>query len=255
MIKKRIVYAAALGIFGSILLIAVVSCNKGNPVANSNSNTVTDVEGNVYRTVKIGNQVWTAENLQTTKYNDGSPILNITDKITWDSCYFTLTAAYCHYNNTTNSDSIKKFGVLYNWFAVNTGILAPSGWHVPTDEEWDTLQDYLIVNGYNWDETTTGNKIAKSMAAQTDWKSSSESSLGNDLPQNNKSGFSALPSGVRDIDYGFYGRDSNSYWWSSTNGGACGSWYRGLSLDYEDFLKPFNAKSSGFSVRLVRDVN
>jgi uncharacterized protein (TIGR02145 family) len=64
---------------------------------------------------------------------------------------------------------MSKYGVLYNWFALATGKLAPQGWHVPTDADWDTLHNYLIANGYNWDGTTTGNKIAKSMAAQTDW--------------------------------------------------------------------------------------
>jgi len=163
MSTKRIVFAAVPGIFGSVLLIAGLSCNNNNIIGNNS--TVKDADGNVYQTVKIGNQEWTMENLRTTKYNDGTPILNITSQTTWDSCLYTLTEAFCHYNNTTNSDSIKKFGALYNWYAVNTGKLAPSGWHVPTDEEWDTLQNYLMENGYSWDGTTGENKIAKSMAA------------------------------------------------------------------------------------------
>ena len=166
---------------------------------------------------------------------------------------YTLTEAYCYYNNTTNSDSVKKFGALYNWFAVNSGKLAPAGWHVPTDAEWDTLQNYLIVSGYNWDGTTTENKIAQSMAAKTDWKSSSEGAIGNDLTKNNKSGFSALPAGSRGAKSDFSGLDSNGYWWSAMNGGATCTWSRSLSFDYEDFLKPFSDKYCGFSVRLVRD--
>jgi uncharacterized protein (TIGR02145 family) len=257
--NKRIFYAAAIGIFGSVLLIAGVFCNNDNIIGGKNNDgTVTDADGNVYQTVKISNQEWTTENLRTTKYNDGSPILNITDKITWDSCFYTLTEAYCYYNNTTNSDSIKKFGALYNWYAVNTGKLAPAGWHVPTDEEWDTLQNYLIENGYNWDGTTTDNKIAKSMAAKTDWKSSIDGvngAIGNDLTKNNRSGFSALPGGARDPDNDFNGQMSNGYWWSAMNGGACGTWSRSLYLDFEDFNRKFNVKSCGFSLRLVRDVN
>ncbi len=256
MSTKRIAYAAALGIFGCVLLIVGVSCNNDSIIGGkNNSGTVTDVDGNVYQTVKIGNQEWTTENLRTTKYNDGSPISNITSKITWDSCFYTLTEAYCYYSNTTNSDSIKKLGALYNWFAVNTGRLAPAGWHVPTDAEWDTLQNYLIANGYNWDETTTENKIAKSMAAKTDWKSSSEGAIGNDLAKNNRSGFSALPGGARDPDNDFNGQDSNGYWWSATDGGACATWSRSLRFDFEDLHRPFSAKSCGFSLRLVRDVN
>jgi uncharacterized protein (TIGR02145 family) len=253
---QRIVYAAARGIFGSVILIAGVSCNNNNIIGGkNNSNTVTDADGNVYQTVKIGNQEWTRENFRTTKYNDGSPISNITGKITWDSCLFTLTEAFCRYNNTTNSDSIKKFGALYNWYAVNTGKLAPAGWHVPTDAEWDTLQNYLIVNGYNWDGTTTENKIAQSLAAKTDWKSSRDGAVGNDLTKNNRSGFSALPGGARDPENDFNGQDSNGYWWSATNGGAPCTWSRRLSFDYEDLITTFSDKCCGFSLRLVRDAN
>jgi uncharacterized protein (TIGR02145 family) len=258
---KRMAFAAALGIFGSVMLIAGVSCNNVTGIGSkSNGNTVTDADGNVYQTVKIGNQEWTTENLRTTKYNDGSPIPNITSKVAWDSCFYTLGDAYCTYNNTTNSGSIKKYGVLYNWYAVNTGKLAPAGWHVPTDEEWDTLQDYLIANGYNWDGTTTDNKIAKSMAAKTDWKSGSDDvgdgAIGNDLTKNNRSGFSALPGGARDPDCdGFCGQDSSGYWWSATNWGSTCTWSRHLSSDYEEFLEPFSDKCGGLSVRLVRDSN
>jgi uncharacterized protein (TIGR02145 family) len=254
---KLIAYAKVLGIFGSALLIAGVSCSKDTIVGN-NSNTVTDADGNAYRTVKIGNQEWMAENLRTTKFNDGSPLLNITSQTTWDSCFFTLTSAYCFYNNTTNSDSIKKFGALYNWHAVNTGKLAPAGWHVPTDEEWDTLQNYLIANRYNWDSTTTENSIAKSMAAKTVWKSSSEcvhGAIGNDLTTNNRSGFSALPGGIREPEKNFDGLDSIGYWWSNADGGACASWSRRLAFDFEDLYRDFSSKSCGLSLRLIRDSN
>jgi uncharacterized protein (TIGR02145 family) len=264
MSSQRIAYAKALGIFVSVLFFLGVCCNTGNVVgAKNNSNTVTDVDGNVYQTVKIGNQEWTTENFRATKYNDGSHIANITEKSAWDSCTYTLTDAYCYYNNTTNADSIKKFGVLYNWFAVNTGKLSPAGWHIPTDEEWDTLQYYLIANGYNWDGTTTDNKIAKSLAATTDWESGSDDDLGsgaigNDLTKNNRSGFSALPGGARDPDYDFsnmYSQMRAGYWWSAANGGASCTWSRRLMFDYEDFLRPFSDKCCGFSLRLVRDKN
>jgi uncharacterized protein (TIGR02145 family) len=260
MITKAIAYTAALGIFGSILPMAGISCVNGTGIGGSSSGTITDADGNVYRTVKIGNQVWTTENLRTTKYNDGSRIPNITGEIPWDSCTYTLTEAYCYYNNTTNSDSIKKFGALYNWYAVNTGKLAPAGWHVPTDDDWDTLQNYLIANGYNWDEETTDNKIAKSMAAKTGWKSGSDDAvgsgaIGNDLTKNNRSGFSAMPGGTRTPGIGFSGLDSNGYWWSAANGGADCTWNRSLYFDFEDFNRKFNSKSNGFSVRLIRDLN
>jgi len=129
---------------------------------------------------------------------------------------------------------------------------------VSTDEEWDTLQNYLIANRYNWDGTTTENKTAKSMAAKTDWKSSSggvKGAIGNDLTKNNRSGFSALPGGARDPDNDFNGQMSKGYWWSAVNGGASCTWSRSLSFDYEDLLKHFSDKCCGFSLRLVRDLN
>lgn len=258
MFIKPIAYASVIVIFGSILLLIGISCNSDSVIGNrGNGNMVTDVDGNLYQTVKIGNQVWTAENLRTTKYNDGTPITNLTTNTAWDSCIYTKTGAYCYYNNTSNPDSIKKFGALYNWFVVSTEKLAPAGWHVPSDEEWDTLLNYLIENGHNWDSSTNENKIAKSMASKVDWESSDiDGAVGNDLTKNDLSGFSALPGGARDHDYGgFHGLDSINCWWSSMNGGATGTWYRRLSFEYEDLLRLFAGKNRGFSVRLIRNSN
>jgi uncharacterized protein (TIGR02145 family) len=155
----------------------------------ANAGDVTDADGNVYQSVRIGNQVWMTENLRVTKYNDGSDIPLDTSRSTWIA---TPTPKYCFYNNTTNADSIKKYGALYNWYVVdssNPKKLAPTGWHVPSDAEWNTLQDYLIANGYNLDGATTGNRIAKSMAARTDWNSYTlVGVIGNDISKNNASG-------------------------------------------------------------------
>ncbi len=223
----------------------------------ASAGTVTDIEGNVYKTVKIGNQEWMAENLRTTKYNDGSPISNITSNTTWDSCYYTHTGAYCYYANTTNSDSIEKFGALYNWYAVNTGKLAPAGWHVPDTTNWNTLENYLIANGYNYDGTTSGNKIAKAMTAKTDWLSSpNEGVPGNNPSTNNSSGFSALPGGFHSSNGHFYSIGDDGSWWSATEYDASYAWFRNLSYDYYNLYRYYNYyKSCGFSLRLVRDSN
>ena len=213
--------------------------------------TVTDIDGNVYRTIMIGNQEWTMENLRTTKYNDGSAILLLSDGTAWEE---DTIGAYCYYENTTNGDSIKKYGALYNWYAVKTGKIAPTGWHVPTDAQWDTLQNYLITHGYNWDSTTTGNKIAKSMAAKTDWfPDSTLGSIGNDLTKNNLSGFSALPGAYRSYFGTFNYKGSDGYWWSATVSDTLNIWVRRL-IFYNDYLISYDDyKSCGFSVRLVRD--
>ena len=257
MSAKRTLYTVAPGLLGIVLLIVGVSCNKDNPVGgknDKNTGTVKDADGNVYATMKIGNQEWMAENLRTTKYNDGTAIPLVTDSSTWGTWENLTTPAFCYYNNTTNSDSIKKFGALYNWYAVNTGKLAPAGWHVPTDSEWDTLRNYLIANGYNYDGTTTGNKIAKSMAAKTDWEASTrEGAIGNDLTKNNSSGFSALPGGSRGSDGHFYYQSLWGRWLSATEGDASTAWCRYLYCDCEDLNRNYSDKVCGFSLRLVRD--
>ena len=214
--------------------------------------TVKDIDGNVYHTVKIGHQVWTVENLRTTKYNDGTAIPHVTNGTQWAAL---TTPGYCFYNNTTNSDSIKEFGALYNWYAVDTKKLAPAGWHVPSDEEWSSLEKYLIANGYNWDGTTMENKIAKSLAATTGWTISTEDgAIGNDLTKNNRSGFSALPGGYRANVGIFYNIGLYGYWWSATEHGTSYAFGRYLTYDYDNlFGDLYYYKGCGFSVRLLRD--
>lgn len=158
---------------------------------------IKDRDGNYYTEVKIGNQYWMVENFRCTVYNDGTPIPHVTDSAQWAGL---TTGAHCFYNNSTDNSFRKKFGALYNGYAVTTGKIAPEGWRVPTEDDWTTLQDYLIAYGYNYDGTTDSNKIAKSLAAQSDWVSSTwVGAIGNDLSQNNRSGFSALPSDKRDF--------------------------------------------------------
>lgn len=221
--------------------------------------TVTDIDGNVYQTVKIGNQVWSAENLRTTKYNNGSAIPLVTKETVWDSL---TTPGYCYYNNTANRDSIVKFGALYNWYAVDTKKLAPAGWHVPSAEEWFALRNYLVANGYNWDGSNNVNpdRLAKALAAKTDWAETKDpGTIGNNLAINNRSGFSALPSGYRNKNFGsFWGIGHNCDWWSATDafGGGCCSYSCGL--DYHDSFMGLNGcltteKEAGLSVRLVKD--
>jgi uncharacterized protein (TIGR02145 family) len=218
------------------------------------SPAVSDFEGNMYQTVKIGNQEWTAANLRTTKYNDGTAIPHVAGNTEWSSL---STGACSFYDNTTDTGAQEKYGALYNWYAVNSGKLAPPGWHVATDTEWTELENYLIANGYNWDGTTNGNKIGKSLAAKTDWNSSStKGNVGNDLSSNNSSGFSALPGGLRYDDGNFLMQNSYGVWWSSTDSVArvaSTEFTRNLFLDdYELTRRPDN-KRYGFSVRLVRD--
>jgi len=226
------------------LTLALSSCKKDN---NTTSSVVKDVDGNVYKTVTIGTQTWMVENLKTTKYNDSTPIPIVTDGLDWKLS----SAAYFNYNNIA-SNAI-TYGRLYNWYAVNTGKLAPKGWHVPSIAEWDTLQTYLIANGYNYDGSTTGNYIAKSMASKTGWDSSTSAGcIGNNPNTNNKSGFTALPGGYRYYDGSFYHVGFESYWWSTTESYS-NAYFMCLSNHTSSLYYHTDFKRSGFSVRCIKD--
>ena len=121
----------AIGLF----IILAVGCEKED---DSQNLTVTDVDGNVYHTLKIGSQVWMVENLKTTRYNDSTEITMIEDSTLWNHL---TEPACCWMDNDLNNK--EPYGGLYNWYAVNTGKLCPDGWHVPTNEEWTELIDYL----------------------------------------------------------------------------------------------------------------
>jgi uncharacterized protein (TIGR02145 family) len=213
---------------------------------------VVDVDGNAYNAVNLGTQVWIKENLKTTKYKDNTSISYPgTDNTAWQN---NTTGAYAWYNNDIANKA--TYGALYNWHAVNTGKLCPTGWHVPTDAEWTTLENYLIANGYNYDGTTTGNKIAKAMASTTLWTTSTNTgAVGNaDYPAyRNKSGFTALPGGSRYDSGTFDNIGTNNNWWSSMEYDATSAWYRFLSFYYSNVYRNYNLKNNGFSVRCLRD--
>lgn len=195
--------------------------------------TVKDIDGNVYKTVKIGGQVWMAENLRTLKCNNGKRIPLITNAKSWKRH---KTPAICWYDN--NPENKMKYGGLYNWYAVNTSRLAPKGWHVPTDEEWTTLAKYL--GGSN----VAGGKLKETSI--THWNSPNTGAT-------NESGFSALPGGFRYYDGSFNDLGYNGYWWSATAYDATYAWYRSLNYDYENVHRNDYYKVYGFSVRCLRD--
>ncbi len=212
---------------------------------------VVDIDGNAYKTIKIGNQVWMDENLKTTRYRNGEAISNLTMPIPWGT---TTSGAWCDYNNLPLNGN--KYGHLYNWYAVSDPRnIAPEGWHVPTANEWLELRNYLIANGGNWDETQTDNKIAKSMAACTNWQNNSttEGSVGNDILQNNSSGFNALPGGYRNFDATFKYIGTYSMWWSSTAASTKDAYYSYLYVFKADLAIPSTQNIYGFSVRCVKD--
>jgi uncharacterized protein (TIGR02145 family) len=196
--------------------------------------TVTDIDGNVYQTVTIGTQVWMKENLKVTHYRNGDEIPNVTVNAAWAAL---TTGAYCEYNNDVNN--VATYGRLYNWYAAaDSRNIAPTGWHVPTDAEWQTLVDYL---GFG---TIAGGKMKE--AGTTHWTIPNTGAT-------NESGFTALPGGYR-ISNGTYGSMStNTAYWSSTESNSLFAWYRRLDYSNTGIYRYDNNKVYGFSVRCVKD--
>jgi len=235
--------------------IAQLQDQIGALQASSGSGTVTDQDGNSYPYLTYGDQVWTVKNAEVVTYSDGTPIPKVTDATEWSNL---TTGAWCYYDN----DSSK--GKLYNWYAV-MGIhdtdpntpnkeLAPEGWHVPTDAEWTTLEEHLIANGYNYDGTTTENKIAKAMASTTGWAVSNIGGTpGFNQSTNNSSGFNVHPLGTVSPDGISVNAISNSVFWSSSEDDSVNSWRRILHWETQSLLKSSSEnKKNGFSVRFVR---
>ena len=194
--------------FISIIIFAVfTACEKtDDPIDTDKEITCKDADGNVYKTVKIGTQVWMAENLKTTKYNDGAEIPNVTGNVEWSNL---STGAYCNYNNADSNAVI--YGRLYNWAAVGTGKLAPAGWHVATDE------DYTILTNFLGGESAADGKLKETGTAH--WVATNKS-------VDNSTGFTALPGGFRWIDGKFDKICYNGCWWTSSVNESATAWGR-----------------------------
>lgn len=196
--------------------------------------TVTDIDGNEYATIDIGTQKWMAENLRTSKYRNGDAIPIVTNNTVWDSL---SSGAYCWYNNDTIYET--PYGKLYNWFAVDDSRgLCPTGWHVPTYDEWTTLADYFGGIG------SAGGKLKE--AGTTHWNSPNTGAT-------NESGFTGLPGGARDANGPFYNIEEVGRWWTSTGETSNRAWYRVLSFDNDNLFQFRFSRRLGFSVRCIRD--
>jgi len=199
---------------------------------------VKDIDGNVYKTVKIGKQTWMAENLKTTRYNDGTAVPLITDAAAWanrDSIALT-TPAYYWYDNDTTYKNI--YGALYNGYTVKTGRLCPDGWHVPTDAEWSELTTYLGGEGI------AGGKLKE--AGTTHWEAPNTAAT-------NETGFNALPGGYRFMDGTFKLVNGGGNWWSSTGYNTERTWFRGMNNNIELVIKGPLEKPVGVSVRCIKN--
>lgn len=240
-----------------VLLILTSSCKKDDNNSPSNLTngkttavfnqsktygTVTDFDGNVYKTITISTQTWMAENLRTTHYQNGEAIPEVTDNTAWPNL---STGAYCNYKNTRNNDTIATFGRLYNWYTVSViRNIAPTGWHVPNDAEWATLTTYL-----------GGESVAEGKMKETGTTHWESPSLYDFLytGATNESGFTALPGGARNLYEPFLRIGSYGYWWSSTEYNADSAWSRAMAYNYNNVYRLNFNKKLGFSVRCIKD--
>ena len=174
------------------------STDTSDEGTDTSSDEVKDADGYTYKTVTIGTQEWMVENLRTTKYSDGTVIPNVTDDTEWEN---DTTGAWCNYKNDNQYDTI--YGKLYNFYAVETGKLCPTGWHVPTFYEWNALKTYLMEKGHR--EGT----VLKSTLGWNDHIGKSGNGTDN-------YGWSGLPGGRRNYSGSFSAIGEIGYWWSST---------------------------------------
>jgi uncharacterized protein (TIGR02145 family) len=203
---------------------------------------VADVEGYLYKTILIGTQVWMAENLRTKKYNDNSDITLVTDGAAW---VLLTTEAYSWYNNNEATNK-PLYGALYNWFAVNTGELCPTGWHVPTDAEFMTLEMQLGMTEAqtlltSWRGTDQGTQMKNNAGWVT----------GNGT---NSSGFAGLPGGYRIYtDGAFQHAGDIGYWWTRSAETTDRSFMRQLESTHATVERNNADNNAGKSVRCLKN--
>lgn len=204
--------------------------------------SLSDQEGNVYKTIVIGSQEWMAENLNTSIYLNGEPIPNVTDSLMWPGL---TSGAWCYYNN----DSLNKcpYGKLYNWYSVvsTTNKICPLGWHVPMDADWNSLINYFDSNAIGGMAINSAGGKLKSSCIQY-W-------LNPNQDANNESGFSGLPGGYRYTDGSFSSIGTYGNWWGSWGGGYYGTWSRSLNANDGSASRHGNGKQFGLSIRCVKD--
>ena len=257
--KKLTLFLATISLvtvlFATVMTVHTTTGNQDFEISeitsitfgNSGEGTVTDIDGNVYQTVMIGNQEWMAENLKVTHYRNGDAIPTGLSNSSWSS---TTSGAYAVYND--NESYADTYGYLYNWYAVDDerGI-APEGWHIASDAEWMELE---ITLGMSESEATDtgfrgtdqGSQLAGNSSLWTSGNLENNGAFGT-------SGFTALPGGCRNSNGNYNYVSCNSYFWSSTVYSDPNAWSRLLGYAYSDVYRNDGAKRTGFSLRCVRD--
>ncbi len=210
--------------------------------------TIMDIDGNVYRIIRIGRQWWMEENLRVTHYLNGDPIPQVPDTVEWRGLQ---NGAYCHYGN--DSGYVATYGRLYNGHAVQDArSIAPDGWHVPGDEEWKEMEMVIGMtqqeaNQEGWrGNHDEGGKLKEAGTAH--WQSPN-------LGATNESGFTALPGGLRTDTYGDFGMQMSAAFWTSTGEDSLTAWQRTLHYNNTNVYRYHENKYNGYSIRCVKGPN
>ena len=220
-----------------MLIFCLLSCDKNNPAEDSaQPTTMKDLDGNIYQTVKIGDQTWTQSNLAVSRYRNGDVIPEVRDAAQWISL---TTGAWCYYANDPANGAV--YGKLYNWYAVaDPRGLSPQGWHIPSGTEFTTL--ITSLGGQN----TAGGSLKE--AGTLHW-------LNPNTGAANNSGFTALPAGYRcSCSSGaFYNIGNQALWWSSTSGATTTGSNMEVAHNNIIAVISVNDKRKGYSIRCIQD--
>jgi uncharacterized protein (TIGR02145 family) len=238
-------------ILTAIVLMLINACEESEEF----NGIVTDIDGNNYNAVTIGSQIWMAENLKVTKYRNGDDIPCVIIDSKWADLENSKVGAYCYYNNDETSYR-DTYGALYNWYVIkDSRNIAPEGWHIPSDLEWETLEDYLSENGYDYAGIMNSNRIAKALASTRGWNTSSTSGdVGCNQTSNNSTDFNALPAGFRQFYGGFDGSGRVCGWWSTNefNSNLNAGWWT-LNSESSTLAANVGNQFMGASIRCVKD--
>ena len=204
----------------------------GNDTSFRTLGTVSDIQGNVYQVAEIGTQTWMTENLKTKTLNDETPIPYVPDDNNWS---LLTTPGYSVYNGSTGGN---PYGMLYNWYAIQTEKICPTGWHIPTNEEWDTLAAFL------GGENVAGGKLKET--GYSLWISPNAGA-------SNEYGFKGRPGGFRNKNGAYYYQSSFAYFWCSDEYDAQNGGYRRLAYNITSLYKGHSLKTDGLSVRCIKN--
>ncbi len=219
--------------FSAFLLLLGLFCSQNRANAQG---MMRDREGNNYKTLAISNKVWTAENLSVSHYRNGNAIPEAKTAAEWERYGDSKTGCWCYYG--FNASNGRKYGKLYNWYAVNDPRgLAPAGWHIPRDIEWLVFTDI----------PTKGDRPGIGMKSTSRWGDEKDNCSGT-----NDTGFDGLPGGSMGVD-GFSGLGVIGHWWCSTESEVSFARIRSLACNSDDLWLQTSLKQCGNSVRCVKD--